>query len=77
MLQDFAGVLKRRGTFVERLLQIVVRVLEIFLGLAAVGHVLRHRHEMAHARRPGSEMAEKLFLHPHGACRRAARAASR
>ena len=47
-VQDLCRVLEARGTFFERLLQVVVRALKIFRGAAALGDVLRDHHEMPH-----------------------------
>ena len=47
-LQDIAGVLERSRCAHRPCAAVVVRALQILLGVAAVGDVLRDRHEVAH-----------------------------
>ena len=61
--QGLARVGKPRAAFTERVPQVVVRALEVFRGAAAVGHVLRHEHEMVHgAARIGDD--REVVAHP-------------
>src|SRR5262249_46708739 len=45
-VQDLGRVLEGGAAFLERLLQFIMRALELFFGAAALGDVLRHHHEM-------------------------------